>query len=158
MTRRYPLNSEYRHPSSATTDAGREEAVGTGRPTPDNVNAIPQTGDLLALAREITSARVMRKSHFPTELFGEPAWDMLLALYQETGFGRRITVSNLCRASESPSTTALRWIERLEELKMVTRRKNPLDARIVFIELAPEAHQLIEDYLMRTWVSTTPGR
>ena len=77
---------------------------------------------------------------------------MLLALYHTSCTGSRLTVSNLCQYSHAPDTTALRWIDRLVELGLASRRPNPLDARVVFIELEPSGHSKIEDYLLQAWL------
>lgn len=111
----------------------------------------PHAEDLLAMAESISSSRTRRKHFLAADLFGEPAWEMLLALYRADVMGYRMTVSNLCRASDAPSTTALRWIERLEELGMVMRRKNPLDQRVVFIEFTAETRDQMQNYLSETW-------
>lgn len=160
MTKRYPLNFENWHLASIgfAPRRGDVASVGDGPPARGDHNAMPDPEDILALAKFISGARAMRKSDFPAELFGEPAWEMLLALFCADRAGYRMSVSNMCLASGSPTTTALRWIEKLEELGMITRRKNPLDARIFFIELVPETGQLIEDYLMKTWVAMSASK
>ncbi len=76
---------------------------------------------------------------------------MLLALYEADTAGHRMTISNLCYSSQAPDTTALRWLDKLVELNLIHRRKNPLDARIVFIELEPGAKSAIRSYLCELW-------
>ena len=105
------------------------------------------------LAEKISTIRAARSGVFPAGLFGEPGWDMLLALYQASGAQQRMTVTHMCDASHAPTTTALRWIENLVQLGMVFRRANPLDGRVVFIEMAAEAHRTVESYLMEVWVT-----
>lgn len=117
-----------------------------------DINRLPQSDELAALAVKISAARATRKDLFPPTLFGEPGWDMLLALYHTSCSGSRLTVSNLCQFSQAPDTTALRWIDRLVELELVRRRPNPLDARVIFIELEPSGRSKIEDYLIQTWI------
>ena len=114
---------------------------------------MPQLEDLLALAETITSVRARRSDFFSADLFAEPAWEMLLGLYRTDAKGRRMMVSDMVSWSAGPPTTGLRWLNRLEELGMVTRRKNPIDARVIFIELAPETREQIRDFLTQTWVS-----
>ena len=67
-----------------------------------------------------------------------------------------MTISNLCYASGAPDTTALRWIEKLVELRLVSRKNNPLDARSSFVELEAEGRSAIHAYLEETW-STLNG-
>jgi len=115
-------------------------------------NDLPHPEELLALAGKLIEARDIRSGCLPSSIFGEPGWDMLLALYRADGAGYRMTVSHMCRASQAPATTALRWIDNLIQLNMVLRRENPLDGRVVFIEMTPQTRRAIEHYLMEVWV------
>jgi DNA-binding MarR family transcriptional regulator len=128
-------------------DRGMGKAVSRGR-----TGDAPLPHELAALGRRILSARRLREKFFAGDLFAEPGWEMLLSLYEANASGHRLTSTNLCRASNAPSTTALRWIENLAELGLVRRRKNPLDARVVFIELEPHANVAIASYLCDFWV------
>lgn len=103
--------------------------------------------EMFALARSKIKARDLRYRHLPKSMFGEPAWDMLLSLYVTFRSHARQTVSNLCVSSASPATTALRWIDYLERQEFVTRRNNPLDLRVVFIELTAKGRDAVEAYL-----------
>jgi DNA-binding MarR family transcriptional regulator len=96
--------------------------------------------------------RRRRADFLSADLFAEPGWEMLLALYEANCAGHRMTSTNLCSASNAPPTTALRWLDNLAELGLVRRRKNPLDGRIVFIELEPNARTAIEAYLCDAWM------
>lgn len=103
--------------------------------------------DLIALARSNIQARRLRKRHLPSAMFGEPAWDMLLSLYVGYQSGARQTVSNLSYASGAPASTALRWIDYLEQQKLVVRRASPTDRRVIFIDFTEDARQMVEAFL-----------
>jgi DNA-binding MarR family transcriptional regulator len=139
--------------SSEGLKFGRDKVI---RETPEPAPKRPSlsTQDLAGLAERITAARRRRSDFLSADLFAEPGWDIMLALYQANCAGHRMTSTNLCIASNAPSTTALRWLDNLTELGLVSRRKNPLDARIVFFELAPHARTAIEAYLCDLWVMT----
>lgn len=113
----------------------------------------PSSNQLAALSRRLSQARTRRAAFVAPSLFGEPGWDMLLALYNAERDGYRMTVSRLCEASGGPTTTAVRWLATLGQLRMVRRVKNPLDARVVFIQLQPEARLAINAYLRDIWTS-----
>lgn len=123
----------------------------------DLSSAKPSAEAMLTLAGRIAEIRSARKELLPTGKIGEPGWDMILALYLATARGHKLTVSNLCDASDAPPTTALRWLDRLLELKMVSRRKHQTDARIVYIELEPEASQSVESFLTQAWATLYPS-
>lgn len=96
--------------------------------------------------RGILQARLDRKSFFPGELFSDPAWDMLLDLYAAELGQVRVSVSSLCIASNTPSSTALRWISALERQKLIERQPDPLDGRRFFLSLTREAVERFERY------------
>jgi DNA-binding MarR family transcriptional regulator len=105
--------------------------------------------ELIGLARAIVELRRSRGDVFPHAIFGEPAWDMMLALFVQTPAGKGETVSNLSLSSGTPSTTALRWIDYLEREAYVTRRSCRIDKRLVFVNLTDKADGAIRDYLTR---------
>jgi DNA-binding MarR family transcriptional regulator len=95
--------------------------------------------DLNAKAiRDIIKLRRMRDDHFKSELFADPAWDILLDLMAARLEGKSVSVSSLCIAAAVPPTTALRWVTGMTESGMLVRRMDPNDARRVFIELSEE--------------------
>lgn len=150
--KRYPLNAPML-PARAVA-AARAEGVSLERhehlPAGDSR---PHTEQLVAMAHMIGELRRRRKRFLAPELFAEPGWEMLLALYRSEAAGLRMSVSNLCRMSEGPQSTAVRWIDRLEALGMIVRRQNRHDGRVFFVELTPDARSRLHNYLMETWLS-----
>ena len=111
----------------------------------------PTSADLVGLAERLSTARERRPRFLANELFAEPGWDMILALFRTDNAGHRMTVSNLCLESHVPVSTALRWVEKLVELGLARRVKNPLDGRVIFIELEAEGRSCIHDCLSHIW-------
>jgi Winged helix DNA-binding domain len=95
-------------------------------PTPDDV-------------RRLIRMRRLRDSFFRTDLFADPAWDMLLDLFAAHIEGDRVAVSSLCIAAAVPQTTALRWITTMVEAGLFVRQADPLDGRRIFIQLSEAA-------------------
>jgi DNA-binding MarR family transcriptional regulator len=94
----------------------------------------------------VLRTRAVRGKFFDPELFADPAWDILLALYEAKLTQRRISVSSCCFAAQVPTTTGLRYIAALCRQGMVLRTPDPLDARRMFLSLSREgsaAMQLI---------------
>jgi DNA-binding MarR family transcriptional regulator len=81
-------------------------------------------------------------------LFGEPAWDMLLALYCLPTRGERLGITALALASGVPATTALRWQALLMNEGMIERILDENDARRSFVRLSDKGRSLLEDYLL----------
>lgn len=119
----------------------REPASAPGRSAAESL----QGGTAFALARAVLTARQTRKSVFASAIFGEPAWNMLLSLYVH-GRGERLTVTRLAQLSDAPLTTAIRWIEYLDQSRLLARRQHPNDARVVLVELTEQAQSKLELY------------
>lgn len=104
----------------------------------------------LDIAEAILQSRRLREDLFGAEMFADPAWDMLLHLFVNAERGRAVPVSYLCVASGVPQSTALRWVDTLARVGMVTRRPDPRDARRNLVELTDEAIRLMRVQLRRT--------
>lgn len=93
-------------------------------------------------------ARQMRARYLEENLFGEPAWDMLLDLFINKSNRIKTSVKSLCVASHVPETTALRWIGLLIDASLVYRENDNTDRRRVFICLTPRGLAAIRHHLI----------
>jgi len=100
-----------------------------------------------AFVRSIIRARRLRDQYLRSELFADPAFDMLLDLYAARLEGTRVAVSSLCIAAAVPATTALRWIRALTERGLFVRNADPQDGRRVYIGLSDETARAMARYL-----------
>ncbi len=100
-----------------------------------------------AAIRGIIRARRLRDQFLGSDLFADPAWDMLLDLKASQLERRPVAVSSLCIAAAVPATTALRWIKQLTDGGMFRRVADPLDGRRIFIELTEAAADGMAAYL-----------
>jgi DNA-binding MarR family transcriptional regulator len=103
--------------------------------------------DHLDIVRKYLRARRGRTQLLPAELFAEPAWDILLALYVSHIEGRCVSVASACDATAVPPATALRWLDRLVVLGLVQRAGNPDNRRQSFVDLSPTALEAIERWV-----------
>ena len=103
--------------------------------------------DLVQMAKRIKAIRESRGALLEPTLFGEPAWNILLALYVAAGERYALSISALCAESGAPATTAARSINRLLELDMVRRVPNPSDSRSTYIELGRETATKLTELL-----------
>ncbi len=122
-------------------------------PRSSDKNGLLQIEEMLAFVERIVAAQDSRRQILHGDLFADPAWDMLVHLFHAHLAGYRLTVSNLSRASGVPPTTALRWIDTMQERSLIVRVQNRLDKRIIFIELTEEARGSMYDYLCKVWVN-----
>ena len=97
--------------------------------------------------RAMLRLRRLRNNYFSSELFADPAWDMLLDLTAAQLEGEKVAVSSLCIAAAVPPTTALRWIKTMCDAKLFERHADPLDGRRIFIGLSAGASNAMLAYL-----------
>lgn len=97
--------------------------------------------------RRQLKARRARTQFFGPDLFADPAWDILLEAYAAHLTEQSTSVSALCNAAAVPSTTALRWIRKLEEVGLLERREDPADGRRCWIELTGAGSTMMRGYL-----------
>ncbi|MDC8754171.1 MarR family transcriptional regulator [Erythrobacter sp. sf7] len=88
------------------------------------------------MVRQVIANRQARARFFDAELFGDPAWDMLLDLTAAHGEGTQVSVTSLCIAAGVPATTALRWLSQMVESGIFVRVPDPSDKRRAFIALS----------------------
>lgn len=111
----------------------REDAM-IDRPPP---RAVRSSRTHLALARKTYALRRKRAAIFGNpDLFGEPAWDILLDLYIAHAEGKPVSVSSACIGSAAPATTGLRWLGVLADEGLILRENDADDNRRVLVRLS----------------------
>lgn len=99
------------------------------------------------MAREAYAVRRRRTHIFDNdELFGEPAWDILLDLYIAHVECKTVSVSSACIGSAAPPTTGLRWLGVLSEQRLVSREHDPEDQRRVLVRLTDKGLAAMDEY------------
>jgi DNA-binding MarR family transcriptional regulator len=100
------------------------------------------------LAQEIVLLRKRRAAAFGnSDLFGEPAWEIFLALYAAHEAQHKLSVTGVCEEARLPLATAIRWIEKLEKDGWVYRAPDPVDRRRSWLILSERALNVMRDYL-----------
>ena len=90
--------------------------------------------------------RIRDKVFGNSEMFGEPAWDMLLDLMIAERKFASISVTSVCIASCVPPTTALRWLAILEFEGLVDRTRDALDRRRSFVRISEKGQRLMNRF------------
>lgn len=98
------------------------------------------------LVRRIIQHRQARAKFFGSELFADPAWDMLLDLTAARAEHARVSVTSLCIAAGVPPTTALRWIGQMTKSGLLERVDDDADRRRAFITLADRTAEAMARY------------
>ncbi len=116
-----------------------------------DAQAAPTPEDLRARLQDIIHARKTRQRYFNSELFADPAWDILLDLAAARLDKKSIPVSSACIAAAVPMSTALRWVREMTSAGLLRRWTDPQDKRRDLLELTDEAMSS-----MMTYLSTIP--
>ncbi|MGA1798295.1 hypothetical protein VH567_05890 [Sphingomonas sp. 4RDLI-65] len=114
---------------------------------PTSVGEVPNTAVLVEHAQTVLAERRLRRQFLPGELFHEPAWDMLLALFVSRDERLPMNIKALVSMSDAPVTTSQRWIEHLHKLKLIDRVIDPTDRRRVEISLSHAGDLAMTAYL-----------
>jgi len=117
-------------------EVGRRHPAST--PARDMDEGCMQRPQFLSVAEKVYSARRERERLLGSDLFADPAWDILLHLFIASLERRPVTVSKACHASAAPATTALRFIATLENAGLIARRQHPHDRRSSTLELTAD--------------------
>ena len=124
----------------AAAASGIDDRIGHEAPQAATVTPLQR-------ARALIDQRRLRRRFLPEELFHEPAWDMLLALYVASHDQRVMNVKTLVSSADAPVTTSQRWIEHLAKLGLVRRVVDPVDRRRIEVSLSDDGRRAIEAYL-----------
>ncbi|MGH6697599.1 winged helix DNA-binding protein [Sphingopyxis sp.] len=98
------------------------------------------------LVRDEIRKRRQRDRFFPSDLFADPAWDILLDLYASHLEGRNISVSSACIAAAVPATTALRWLKTLSDNGQIVRVPDVYDGRRIFVAISEDSKNQLDAY------------
>ncbi|WHO37842.1 hypothetical protein PMI04_014870 [Sphingobium sp. AP49] len=117
----------------------RIEAALSDSPSPP-----PSRTSVGEFAGRLRTLRGRRNQILGANLMRDPAWDMLLDLVAAHGQEQDLCVTALCLGSGAPMTTALRQLDRLEQLGFLIRRPHPHDRRRSVVSLAPSHAPKVE--------------
>ena len=134
---------------SATGNAGEVDIVeGASSPTPlhSGIGCARAPLPEPRLVRQIIANRQARARFFDSELFSDPAWDMLLDLTAAHAEHRRVSVTSLCIAAGVPATTALRWVRQMVDSGIFVRIADSTDKRRAFIALSDTTADAMANY------------
>lgn len=104
----------------------------------------------LGIAKRLYRDRRRRADVFDADLFGEPAWDMLLDLYIAACEDRQVSTTSACIGANVPVATGLRWIQLLENQGLIARKADQRDARRVWVSLTANARRSLRSYFAST--------
>src|ERR1051325_5563112 len=104
---------------------------------------------LAAMAERLYLERRRREEYFPAGLFGEPAWDLILALFVARDEGRRLTIAEAYEAAKVKPAAGRKLLARMECQGMIRRSPDQQDRRKRFVGLTDDGTERLTDYLTR---------
>lgn len=119
-----------------------------GGPAPDAAASAAPTGPKSPRATldALRAVRKIRSKYFPSALFSDPCWEMLLDLYDGQLAKEEVTVTSLGAASGAPLTTALRRMDALQSHGLIERSEHPDDKRRTVIRLSRPGLEAVEQF------------
>jgi DNA-binding MarR family transcriptional regulator len=131
--------------------AGEIANRANGFPGPDATRPAAAVLGASVLAKRYLRQRRRREERFPPGLFADPAWDILLDLYVCEAEACKVSVSDACRASAVPESTALRCIRSLIAHGLIERESSTSDRRVKYLALADGARDLMAYWIEETF-------
>ncbi|MCE7795240.1 hypothetical protein LWE61_01575 [Sphingobium sufflavum] len=131
-------------PSVATVEDSADSDVGYGKSARGNRDGAFHTPDRMSVAMAWIFARNARDKALGADLFADPVWNMILDLYVNPCRHVPVAVTDLCLASQSPATTALRWLAIMEQRNLILRAPDKRDRRRSFVIFTDEGLRQVE--------------
>jgi hypothetical protein len=110
----------------------------------------PARLSVLQVATLAHEARRKRRTIFGAREISDTSWDILLDLFIARFEKRRVTVKSACLAAGAPMTTAIRYITHLESIGLLTRSRNPNDARSSFLHISDRGVRKLTEHFSET--------
>lgn len=110
-----------------------------GKPRSGNRKTSPsEVSTRLSLlnVRQLIHARQLRDKYFPSDLFADPAWEIIMCLMEARLARSKVTITKLCKLTSVPYTTSLRWVGHLTEIGIIEKSDDATDGRRVFLRLS----------------------
>lgn len=140
------VTSFFDHPKGFSGVTAASSKGGHREMNPLELDA-PERDALVREARRIYAHRQARSRYLPMSFFSDPAWDLLLVLYFEAG-ERPMTATGVAQVTNTPETTALRWVETLEGAGLVSSHTHASDRRLRLLSLSSPGRAMMDQYLI----------
>lgn len=102
---------------------------------------------LARLAKHNRQERIYRNSVFGAELFGEPAWDMLLYLFAKRVKGEPVLKMEATAAAHVSHSTGLRYVKLLDDRGLISTKRDVCDSRAQIVEITLDGVALMANCL-----------
>jgi DNA-binding MarR family transcriptional regulator len=104
----------------------------------------PPSPALLERAESILRVRRSRERLLGRAVIGEPAFDLLLCLYVQSG-QKGTSLTSIARPAGIAYSSAMRWIRYLEDKGLVERTDSRSDRRAITVQLTPRGRAVLDE-------------
>jgi hypothetical protein len=115
--------------------------------------AVNSDAMLLQHITAVVKSRRVRDKLMPSEIFADPAWDIILDLSIARLNNQKTSVSSLCIAACVPTTTAFRRINKLLKKGHIEKICDPDDARRTFIFISDAMFDRVRNWSLMTSIT-----
>jgi len=147
LAARQPVSGDGANMSHFSQQLARLVSVLEGKSLEPSSDGRATDQEIAATLRTIIASRSLRSRFFPSQLFADPAWDILLDLARAKFEGQQVSVSSVCIAASVPMSTALRWVKQMTDAGLLRRWTDPNDRRRDLIALTDTTAAHMRDYL-----------
>jgi DNA-binding MarR family transcriptional regulator len=121
----------------------------------------PKNGSYIAdldFAKRELLLRKIRRAMLPPSVSAEPAWAMLLELFEAGETSKPVRTMELIEAAGVPDATALRYLKGLEWHQLIERETAEFDRRVTLVRLTDEGARtlLLYSSMLKTVDRTKP--
>ena len=114
--------------------------------TDRSANSDCLAAETVASLKKYIDARARRVDLFDTQIFSDPAWDLLLWIFLGHLEQRALTISELPVFPDVPPSTATRWLRVLIEEGWVLTTENAAGSNSTSVALSPRATDALNEY------------
>ena len=115
-------------------------AVGPDKSSPGE----PPPQALLERAESILRVRRARERLLGRAVIGEPAFDLLLSLYLQSG-QKGTSLTSIAKPAGIPYSSAMRWTRYLADKGLVERTDSRSDRRAICVQLTPSGRAVLDE-------------
>jgi len=133
------------HPAALSAEHLLSVVPSNVQPESGSSNGLPSKA-LFERAKSILRVRRAREQLFCRAMFGEPAFELLLCLYVQSG-QKGISLTSLTKPTGIPYSSAIRWIRYLADKGFVECAESKMDRRATTIQLTPSGRAVMDDFL-----------
>lgn len=136
-------------PKGSLRDETERRKIGSRSEPISPYEPIPSEGrtdrrHLIDVAKDVQRLRKCRSLHLPSDMLGEPAWEIMLTLYIEEE-QMTLSITRVTMENDIPTTTALRWISYLEAQMLVSSRADLWDGRRRLLSLTERGRAAMDE-------------